>query len=310
MSRKLNVLICPGNWNPQPWQEGLTGSNLIGEVHVWPTEANLEEVEMLLVWKPLPPAVMARLPCLKLISSMGAGVDHLLGDPQIPPNLPVMRIVDRFLAIDMTNYVLMLLLIYQRNYHQLRANQKQNLWDRLPYGKLKVGILGLGALGRHLAEQLVKSDFEVHGYSRSPKQMEGLNAYHGNQLDEFLSHAEVLVNLLPLNEHTQDMLNYALFRKLPKNAYLINVARGGHLVEEDLIRALDGGLLSGAALDVFKQEPLPADHVFWQREDVIITPHVASVTTPHSAIKQVLENVERFLTGKPLKYLADMERQY
>ena len=310
MSGKLNVLISPGNWDPIPWQEGLTKSDLIGEVHVWPTEANLDKVEMLLVWKPLPPGVIARLPNLKLISSMGAGVDHLLGDPQIPHDLPVMRIVDRYLAIDMTNYVLMSLLIYQRNYHQLRDNQKHSHWDRLPYGKVKVGILGLGALGQHLAEQLVKSGFEVYGYSRSPKEIEEVKAYHGDEMDEFLAHAEVLVNLLPLNDHTRDILNYDLFSRLPQNAYLINVARGGHLVEKDLIRALDEGLLLGVVLDVFKQEPLPADHIFWQREDIIITPHVASVTTPHSAINQVLENAERFLTHKPLKYLADLDRQY
>ena len=310
MSKQLDILISPGNWNPEPWVEGLTASPLVRQVHVWPTEADLSTVEMLLVWKPLPEGVISRLPSLKLLSSMGAGVDHLLGDPQIPQSLPVMRIVDQYLAIDMTNYVMMSLLIYQRNYHQLRANQEKNLWDRLPYHQLKVGVLGLGALGGHLAEQLVRSGFEVYGFSRTAKEIEAVKTYHGDEMDEFLAQPEVLVNLLPLNDHTKGILNYELFSKLNNGSYLINVARGGHLIDDDLLKALDEGLLSGAVLDVFNEEPLPPDHPFWQRKDIIITPHVASVTTPHSAIKQVLENAERFLNGQPLKYLADLERQY
>lgn len=310
MSSKLSILISPGNWNPQPWVEGLNNSPIVDEVHVWPSEVDLSKVEMLLVWKPLPEGVISRLPNLKLISSMGAGVDHLLGDSQIPRNIPVMRIVDKFLAIDMTNYVMMSLLIYQRNYHQLVANQKNSHWDRLPYRQLKVGVLGLGALGGHLAEQLVRSGFEVYGFSRSPKVIDGVRTYHGDQMDEFLAQPEVLINLLPLNEHTKGILNYGLFKKLSKGTYLINVARGGHLVDEDLLKSLDEGVLSGAVLDVFNEEPLPGSHPFWQRKDIIVTPHVASVTTPHSAINQVLENAERFLKGEELKYLADLERQY
>lgn len=308
--RKLSVLISPGNWNPEPWVEGLSTSELIDEVHVWPTEANLDKVELLLVWKPLPEGIVRRLPNLKFLSSMGAGVDHLLGDRQIPGGLPVMRIVDKYLAIDMTNYVLMSLMIYQRKYHQLIENQKNNLWDRLGYKRVKVGVLGLGALGSHLANQLVNSGFEVYGFSRNPKELKGVTSYSGNELDTFLAKPEVLVNLLPLNDYTTDILSYDFFSKMQRGAYLINVARGGHLVEEDLIRALDEGLLKGATLDVFREEPLPPDHSFWRRDDIIITPHVASVTTPDSAINQVLENCRNFLEGKPLNYLVDLERQY
>ncbi len=308
--KKLSVLISPGNWNPEPWVEGLSASELIDEIHVWPTEANLEKVELLLVWKPLPEGVVSRLPNLKFLSSMGAGVDHLLGDSQIPKDLPVMRIVDKYLAIDMTNYVMMSLMIYQRRYHQLIENQKNNVWGRLGYSKVKVGVLGLGALGSHLARQLVKSGFEVYGFSRNPKELEGVESYSGKDLNAFLAKPEVLVNLLPLNDYTKDILNYDFFTKMQPRAYLINVARGGHLVEADLIRALDEGLLKGATLDVFRQEPLPSDHPFWGRDDIIITPHVASVTTPDSAINQVLENCRNFLEGRPLNYLVDLARQY
>lgn len=309
-NKKLSILISPGNWNPQPWVEGLSKSELVGEVHVWPTEANVDKVELLLVWQPLPKGVVSKLPNLKFLSSMGAGVDHLLGDGQIPKDLPVMRIVDKYLAIDMTNYVLMSLMIYQRKYSQLIENQKDNYWDRIGYKKTKVGVLGLGALGSHLARQLVNSGFEVYGFSRTPKQIDGVNSYSGDDLNNFLAQPEVLVNLLPLNDHTKDILDYEFFSKMQRGAYLINVARGGHLVEEDLLRALDEGLLEGATLDVFRQEPLPADHPFWSRKDIIITPHVASVTTPNSAINQVLENCANFLKEEPLQYLVDLERQY
>jgi glyoxylate/hydroxypyruvate reductase A len=309
-TKKLSILISPGNWNPQPWQQGLSESELIDEIHVWPTEANLDKVELLLVWQPLPAGVIDRLPNLKFISSMGAGVDHLLGDDQIPKDLPVMRIVDKYLAIDMTNYVLMSLMIYQRRYHQLIENQKNNKWDRIAYKTTKVGILGLGALGSHLARQLVQSGFEVYGFSRSPKSIEGVKSYAGDDMDEFLQQPEVLVNLLPLNDYTRDILDYGLFSKMQKGAYLINVARGGHMVEADLLKALDDGLLSGATLDVFRKEPLPGAHPFWGRNDIVVTPHVASVTTPDSAINQVLENCQRFINGEALKYLADLERQY
>ena len=310
MSKQIDILISAGVWNPQPWVEGLSESDIVRQVHVWPTEADLSTVALLLVWKPLPAGVIARLPNLKFLSSMGAGVDHLIGDAQIPGDLPVMRIVDKYLTIDMTNYVLMSLMIYQRKYHLLRANQKASHWDRIGYAKTKVGIMGMGELGSHLARQLVQSGFEVYGYSRSQKSIEGVKSYDANGLDEFLSQPEVLVNLLPLNDYTADILNYELFCKMQKGSFLINVARGGHLVEDDLLRALDEGLLTGATLDVFKQEPLPPDHPFWAREDIIITPHVASVTTPHSAIRQVLENCQRFLNDEPLKYLADLKRQY
>lgn len=308
--KKLSVLISPGNWDPKPWVKGLSGSDLIEEVHVWPTEASLDKVGLLLVWQPLPAGVVSKLPNLKFLSSMGAGVDHLLGDDQIPDGLPVMRIVDKYLAIDMTNYVLMSLMIHQRSYHQLIENQKRNTWDRLSYRKTKVGVLGLGALGSHLARQLVSSGFDVYGFSRNPKEIEGVKSYAGNDLEAFLAQPEVLVNLLPLNDYTRDILDYAFFARMQRGAYLINVARGGHLVEEDLIRALDEGLLKGATLDVFRQEPLPKEHPFWSRKDIIITPHVASVTTPDSAINLVLENCANFLTGKPLNYLVDLQRQY
>ncbi len=306
----MEILISAGNWPPQPWVEGLSKSDLVDKVHVWPTEQNLEQVQVLLVWKPLPKGVVDKLPNLRFISSMGAGVEHLLGDPQIPLDLPVARIVDDRLKGDMTNFVMMGVVMHQRDMLQVLSNQKMSKWERHHYPKLKVGILGLGQLGSHLGKALVNAGFEVSGYSRSQKQIEGIDAFHGDQLAEFLSDLDVLVNLLPVTEHTVGFLNYNLFSQLKQGCYLINVARGAHLNEADLIKALEEQLLSGALLDVFKEEPLPSNHPFWSHPKITITPHIASVTTPSSAMKLVLENCRRLQSGEPFLHLVDLSRGY
>jgi glyoxylate/hydroxypyruvate reductase len=306
----LEILISSGNWPPEQWVEGLSKSELISKVHAWPTNENLDQVEVLLVWQPLPIGVIDRLPNIKFVSSMGAGVDHLLGDQQIPLNIPIARIVDPRLKVDMTNYVMMGLLMHQRNYELLKKNQQNQKWDRITYQNLNVGILGLGELGRHLAETLVKAGFNVFGYSRSKKDVDGVQSYSDGQLDTFLSNLDVLVNLLPVTSLTENILNNDLFKALSKGSYLINVARGAHLQEEHLIDALDKGQLSGALLDVFKQEPLPSDHPFWSHPKISLTPHVASVTTPSSAMKLILENCQRLKKGEKLLHLVDLERGY
>ncbi len=306
----MEILISSSVWDPKPWVEGLSKSELVDKIHVWPTDNDLSNVEALFVWKPLDSGVIERLPKLKWISSLGAGVDHLMGDPQIPADIPITRIVDPFLAQDMTNYVIMGLMMYQRSISTHLANQKSKVWDRIGYKPLKVGVMGLGALGGHLAERLKILGFEVCGYSRTLKSLDGVACFDQSGLDEFLSHSEVLVNLLPITNHTIDILNACLFSKLPDSAYLINVARGNHLVEKDLIDALNAGKLSGALLDVFREEPLPEKSPFWEHPKVSITPHVASVTTPSSAIKLLLKNLDLLVNGKELLHRVNIQNGY
>jgi len=306
----VEILISSGNWPPEQWVQGLSKSKFISKVHVWPTQENLAEVEVLLVWKPLPEGVIHRLPNLKFISSMGAGVDHLLGDSQIPKNIPVARIVDSRLKVDMTNYVMMGVMMYQRQFDLQRANQEEKQWDRITYENKRVGVMGLGQLGGHLALTLINAGFDVSGYSRTSKSIDGVDCYTETDLATFLSNLDIIVNLLPVTGQTENILNNVLFSKLKKGCYLINVARGAHLNESDLIENLDSGQLSGALLDVFKQEPLPSDHAFWSHPKITVTPHVASVTTPSSAMKLILENCRRLKDNEKLLHLVDLKRGY
>lgn len=308
--QKVDILISSSVWDPKPWVEGLSKSDLVGDIHVWPTRADLTNVQVLFVWKPLDQGVIDLLPNLKWISSLGAGVDHLMTDPQIPSDLPITRIVDPFLARDMTNYVIMGLMMHQRSMLSHLENQMNKTWERITYQSLKVGVMGLGALGGHLTEKLVDLGFEVFGFSRTLKSINGAQCYDASSIKEFLGQSEVLVNLLPVTPQTTDILNKEVFEGLPKGAYLINVARGNHLVEQDLMYSLDQGHLSGALLDVFREEPLPGNNPLWSNPKITITPHVASVTTPKSAIELLLDNLMRLKAGQELLHTVNINQGY
>ncbi|WP_323755938.1 glyoxylate/hydroxypyruvate reductase A [Roseivirga sp.] len=308
--QKIDILLSTSIWDPKAWIEGLSQSEYVSKIHVWPTEDDLSKVEALFVWKPLAKGVIEKLPNLKWISSLGAGVDHLMTDPQVPENIPITRIVDPNLTTDMANYVMMGVIMHQRSFGLLQQNQQKTHWERITYNKLRVGVMGLGELGGHLAKQLCSAGFEVSGYSRTQKQIEGVQCYDENNLDTFLSKLDVLVNLLPITPKTVGILNHELLIKTSKGCYLINVARGNHLVDNDLLKLLQENHLSGAMLDVFHQEPLPSDHPFWTHEKVVVTPHVASVTSPESAISLLKENIERLINGGDLLHQIDMDNGY
>lgn len=308
--QKIDILLCTKVWQPEPWIEGLSNSELVNKVHVWPTDEDLSEVEALFVWKPLDPGVVERLPNLKWVSSLGAGVDHLVNDKQIPAHIPITRIVDPYLTRDMTNYCIMGVMMQQRSIDEHRLNQESSTWNRLPYSNLKVGILGLGELGAHCASTLAGLGFEVSGFSRTPKEIENVSCYSGDQLSSFLSPIDILINLLPVTPQTESILNENVFTQMKKGAYLINVARGNHLVEEDLIKVLDSGHLSGALLDVFREEPLPKTHPFWKHTKIKITPHVASVTSPDSALQLLQKNIARLTKGEELLHQVDRGAGY
>ncbi|KYG82363.1 2-hydroxyacid dehydrogenase [Roseivirga echinicomitans] len=308
--QEIEILLSTSVWDPKAWFEGLSKSERVGKIHVWPTEEDLSKVEALFVWKPLAEGVIEKLPNLKWISSLGAGVDHLMTDPQVPKNIPITRIVDPNLTTDMANYVMMGVIMHQRSFRLLQQNQQKSHWERITYNKLRVGVMGLGELGGHLAKQLYAAGFEVSGYSRTQKQIDGVDCYDENHLDTFLSELDVLVNLLPITPKTVGILNYELLSKTPKGCYLINVARGNHLVDNDLLKLLDENHLSGAMLDVFHQEPLPNDHPFWAHEKVVVTPHVASVTSPESALNLLKGNIDRLVHETPLLHQVDLNRGY
>ncbi|MBI6116075.1 2-hydroxyacid dehydrogenase [Salegentibacter maritimus] len=297
------LVISPGK-DPEAWVKALKEQHPGLNIYVYPEDHDKEEVEFALTWKH-PRGIFKNYPNLKVIASMGAGVDHITSDEELPENIKITKVVDDRLEEDMGTFVLSLILAHQRNLLHYRESQLNEKWEPVPYtrnNQIKVGILGIGNLGQRVAHKLLQNDFQVIGFSRNKKEIENVESFAGeDELDEFLEQSNILVNMLPLTPNTEKILDKELFEKLPKGAYLINVARGEHLVEQDLLAKVDDGHLSGAALDVFWEEPIRDEHPFWKHPKIRVTPHIASVTHPKSVVPQIIENYERLQDREPLK---------
>ncbi|MDI3305742.1 MAG: glyoxylate/hydroxypyruvate reductase A [Acetobacteraceae bacterium] len=296
------------------WRDALLALDPGLEIRMFPDAGEPRDIEAAVVWTSHDMAELRRYPNLKLIFSMGAGVDHLMRPPGPPPGIPVARLVDMRLTQGMTEWVLLNVLRFHRQDPEYRALQAARVWEELPApdtAARRIGILGLGELGGAAARALVALGFPVMGWSRRPKTMEGVECFHGEEgLSAMLPLADILVCLLPLTPETRGIINARTLGLLPRGAYLLNAARGGHVVQPDLLAALNSGQVAGAALDVFEPEPLPPDHPFWTHPKVILTPHAASITIPRSAAPQVVENLRRAREGRPLINLVDFAAGY
>ncbi len=272
-----------------------------------------DAIEVALLWKH-PIGSLEPYKNLKYIASSGAGVDFIFEDEQRPKELPITRVIDNLLAADMSEHVIALIFNYLKNLDSYRQDQNGKRWQPTSYqriGDVKIGILGLGALGKNLAETLVKFGFQTQGWSNSTKYIDNVNSFAGaSELPNFLSSSNILVCLLPLTSLTRGILNQSLFAQLPQDAYLINVARGGHLVDADLIAFLDNGHLSGASLDVFHEEPLASTHPFWEHKKILMTPHCASVSDTDSVVPQVIENYRRMKKDEALRHVVAPDKGY
>jgi glyoxylate/hydroxypyruvate reductase A len=282
-------------------------------VKLWPDTGPVEAVEYALTWRPKP-GDMQRYPNLKAIFNLGAGVDALLKDTTLPDNVPLVRLVDEGLTQGMSEYVLMHVLRYHRRGPEFEESQRRSRWDPLLYPLArdrKVGILGLGVLGSDAARKLVALDFDVAGWSRTPKSVAGVESFHGaDGLNPFLNRTEILVCLLPLTKETTGIVNAKTLAQLPKGAAVINAGRGGHVVQDELLAALDSGHIAYATLDVFTPEPLPNEHPFWTHPRVTVTPHVASLTQPETAALVVLEGIRRIERGELPENVVDRRLGY
>jgi glyoxylate/hydroxypyruvate reductase len=265
------------------------------------------------VWQP-EPGLLASLPNLKLIVGLGAGVDHVLGDPLLPKGVPIVRLVDPYMTDAMSEYVALSVLRLHRQDLDYLAQQRAAVWlerEQKNAVERPVGILGFGTLGQDAGRKLKSLGFDVAGWSRSEKEVAGFVTYAGPAgLDAVLARSEILVCLLPLTGETAGILNAAFFARMPRGAGLVNVGRGGHLVEADLLAALDSGQLSGAVLDVVGEEPLPQDHPFWRHPRIILTPHVAAETHPETAAPIIREAIRRCAAGLPVANRVDPARGY
>ena len=283
------------------------------EIRYWPEIGDKAAIDYALVWQP-EPGLLASLPNLKLIFGLGAGVDHLLRDPALPTAVPIVRLVDPYMTDAMSEYVVLSVLRLHRQDLDYLAQQRACSWEEREQknaGERPVGILGFGTLGQDAGRKLKALGFDVAGWSRGDKRVAGFTTYAGSSgFDALLARSEILVCLLPLTAETAGILNAASFARLPRGAGLVNVGRGGHLVEGDLIPALDSGQLMGAVLDVFGEEPLPPSHPFWRHPRIIVTPHIAAETHPPTAAPIIRDAIRRFEAGLPVAGRVDLARGY
>jgi len=268
------------------------------------------EVQYAIIWNHDKGALKA-FTSIQLICSFGAGVDHLWADTTLPM-VPIVRIGDGGLASTMSRFIQASLANWEQNLWAYRWQQFQKIWQPLPVkDKPSIGILGLGTIGKKVAVDLVAQGYRVSGFSNTSKKIDGVKTYAGlTNLKVFLNEITCLICLLPLTNQTKGFINAHILNELPRESLLINVARGAVLVEADLLAALDSGRLAAAFLDVFIQEPLPENHPFWSHPQIMITPHVAAITNPVAACKEIAENIRRNQKGLPLLFEIDRAKGY
>ncbi|MCH4811176.1 2-hydroxyacid dehydrogenase [Vreelandella neptunia] len=279
--------------------------------HHWPAYEDPAKVRYLGTWAPIND--LERFNNLEVIFSLGAGVDQFDLDA-IPRHVPLVRMQEPGIVATMQEYVAMAVLGLHRDLLSYIAQQRESVWKTRrvrPASQRCVGILGLGQLGAAVAQHLVRLGFNCRGWSRTPRELPGVQCYAGEEaLADFLAGCDILVCLLPLTDHTRGILNAELFAQLPHGASLVNVGRGAHLIDHDLLSALESGQLSAAVLDVFAPEPPPAEHPLWQHPRVLLTPHVASMTQPESAVMMLLDNIARHQAGREMVGVIDRQRGY
>jgi glyoxylate/hydroxypyruvate reductase A len=312
------LFILP-TWPTDVWVAAMKKADPSLDVRVWPDRmGRIEDIEYCAAWLP-PPNIVRSLPNLKVIMSLGAGVDAILKDPTLPDDIPIVRVNDPDLTGRMTEYVVLHVLMHHRQQRRLDANQRLKVWDSFPTHAakdLRVGIMGMGVMGADSACKLRDIGFPVAGWSRSRKSIPGVESFAGEaEFDVFLARTDVLVSLLPATADTDGIINRATIRKLSRNGPLggpviINAGRGRQQVDADIIAALDAGELLAATLDVFATEPLPSDSPLWTHPKVTVTPHCAADSDPETICAYVAANIRRHQRGERLGNLVDRSRGY
>ncbi|NAS29496.1 glyoxylate/hydroxypyruvate reductase A [Flavobacteriaceae bacterium R38] len=309
----MSIALIFENKDPKPWAKILQEKIPDTKVEIYPDVQNQHAIDFVICWKPKP-NILKEFPNIKVIQSVGAAIDHITSSQTLENHHIITRIVDNKLSNDMWEFLLTVILSQLKNNTIYARQQQTKIWTQHSYASIKdttISILGLGSIGGHVAKKFAELGFKVKGWSTSEKDILNVESFSEKEvLNPFLKDSDFLINLLPLTEKTEGILNKELLKKLPKNTFLINVGRGEHLIEEDLIELLDNGDLSGALLDVFREEPLPEKHSFWQHPKIQITPHVASLTNIESATDQIVENHRLFLNKKELLNTVKLEKGY
>ncbi|ELQ9312001.1 glyoxylate/hydroxypyruvate reductase GhrA [Serratia marcescens] len=313
----MNIIYYHPLFNAQEWLAGIKQRLPQAEIREW-QRGDERPADYALVWRP-PHEMLANRRDLKAVFALGAGVDAILDQERkhpgtLPAGVPLLRLEDTGMAQQMQEYALSYVLRYFRRFDEYQALQQRQEWQPLDPHSLDdftIGILGAGVLGQSVARKLTEFGFSVRCWSRSAKQIDGVQSFAGEaQRAAFLDGVKLVINLLPNTPETVGILNHELFAQLSTGAYLINIARGAHLVEADLLAALEQGQLAAATLDVFVREPLPQDHPFWRHPRVTITPHIAAITLPQQAMDQIAANIRALEAGHAPAGVVDRQRGY
>lgn len=312
------LFILP-TWPVDVWTAAMRKVAPSLDVRAWPDSmGDVRDISYCAAWLP-PPNVVKGLPNLEVIFSLGAGVDAILRDPTLPPNVPIVRVNDPDLTGRMTEYIVLQVLLHHRQQRRIDANQRAKVWDSFPThaaSALSVGIMGMGVMGQDSAVKLASLGFKVAGWSRTRKNIAGVDCFAGAaEFDAFLARTDILVSLLPATAETDGIINRDTIRKLSRKGpfgapIVINAGRGRQQVEADILAALDAGELHAATLDVFRTEPLPADSALWSHPRVTVTPHCAADSDPEVICAYVFRQIERHKAGKPLDNIVDVSRGY
>ena len=280
---------------------------------VWQEDVEAAPCDYAVCWAP-PAGMLPALKHVKAIFLTGAGADGIMKFGAELPDVPIVRLGDAGMAVQMAEYVMFALMRYYRRFDDYIPQARRGVWQQLPQYKreeFSVGIMGPGVLGSRVIEAVRQFGFPVRTWSRSPKQIEGAQSFHGRaQLEPFLRGTRVLVCMLPLTQDTTNILDKAHLSMLPQGAYLINVARGAHIAEPDLLALIKSGHIAGATLDVFRHEPLPAPHPFWEEPRIIITPHISALTLRTESIQQIADKLRAFERNEPIADVVDRTKGY
>lgn len=307
----VRVLMATGQSRPEPWVRELAECLPQLEVLAW-TPDDAVQADYLVCWGP-PAGLFEAQHQLKAIFNLGAGVESLLAMPNLPA-VPLIRLEDAGMAVQMAEYVCQAVIRFARQLDLYEADTRAGAWTlHKPISRAlyPVGVMGLGVLGKRVAQAVAGFDYPVAGWARTPHQIDGVRCYAGaDQFDDFLRATRVLVNVLPLTAGTENIMNADTLGKLQAQGHVINVARGAHLVDADLIALLDSGHLAGATLDVFRTEPLPPGHPFWQHPRITLTPHTSARTLRSTSLQQIADNILRMEAGQPVPGIVDRQRGY
>ncbi|MDH4447951.1 MAG: glyoxylate/hydroxypyruvate reductase A [Acidovorax sp.] len=306
----MKITFCCTDAKPEPWLQGFSAALPQADISVW--QPGAPQADYAVVWAP-PQQFMDEQPGLKALFNIGAGVDALL-KLRLPPKALVVRLDDAGMAVQMAEYVCHAVIRHFREFDGYEADTAAGRWGyRKPRlrSDYPIGVMGLGVLGERVAKALAQFDFPINGWSRSPKAIDGVRAFAGaGQFNDFLAASRVLVNLLPLTPDTADVINQDTLARLQPGAYVINVARGAHLVDEDLLAAIDSGHVAGATLDVFRTEPLPAGHAFWTHPRITVTPHTSARTLREESVAQIARKMVALEQGAAVAGVVNPVRGY